>query len=138
VDVKARVTLLNTVKVVNMIGINDVNYVAWAAPVHSVATGTPAVAGPLWLSNLNLPNCAVLGCICMCRIAHNTYFLSQFRCNNNINLQLLAATHLTHTICWQAEMAINKMNSKISGSCLVIVKNTVSVDVMLYSIMERH
>jgi len=42
-----------------VIGINGVNYVARAAPVHSVATGTPAVSGALWLNNLNIPNCAV-------------------------------------------------------------------------------
>jgi len=71
-DVKARVALLNSMKAVNVvIGINGVNYVARATLVHSVATGAPAVSGPLWLSNLKIPNCAVPGCICMCRIAHN-------------------------------------------------------------------
>jgi hypothetical protein len=112
-DVKARVTLLNSIKAVNVgIGMNGVNYVTRAAPVHSVATGAPAVLGPLWLSNLNIPNCSTWS-ICVCKIAHNTSFLSQFSCNSNINLQLLASAHLTHTIYRQAEMAVNKVNSKI-------------------------
>jgi hypothetical protein len=58
-DVKARVTLLNSIKAVNVvIGMNGVNYVTRAAPVHSVATGALAFSGPLWLSNLNIPNCS--------------------------------------------------------------------------------
>jgi len=50
---------IKSIKAVNVvIGINGVNYVTRAAPVHSVATGAPAVSGPLWLSNLNIPNCS--------------------------------------------------------------------------------
>jgi hypothetical protein len=71
-DVKVRVTLLNSIKAVHVvIGIYGVNYVARAAPIHSLATGAPAVSGPLWLSNLNIPNCAIPEHICMCRIANN-------------------------------------------------------------------
>jgi hypothetical protein len=58
--IKARV---NSSQFNVVIGINGVNYVVRDATVHPVAVGAPAVSGPLWLSNLNILNCAVHGCV---------------------------------------------------------------------------